>query len=159
GKGFGEDARFLEGALHRVRLSNSTGFRSLDEEFARAAGAAVRVCGVRRLAAILLLVGAGSGPARAADPPPAEPAPTSGGFDVEFGGGALIPTGPLADDASGSLDVGGRFGWSSRVGLGFVLAVDYAPLRQRAQRVDENTDVHLFSGSLSPRFVVGKSFV
>ena len=104
----------------------------------------------------------GMAAARAAEPTPTptpiDPGPTSG-FDVEFGGGALVPSGPMANVTSAGLDVGGRLGWSSRFGLGLVLAVDYAPLRQKVQPEGETIDGHLFAGSLEPRFTLGKSFV
>jgi len=81
------------------------------------------------------------------------------GFDIEFGGGALIPTGELAVETQAGLDVGGRFGWSSSVGLGLVLSLDYAPLRLKAHAADETSDAHLFYGSVAPRFAFARSFV
>jgi hypothetical protein len=118
---------------------------------------------------VVMLLG---GVARAQTPPPAPPSPAAApetappppppspsGFDVEFGGGALIPTGDLALESQAGLDVGGRFGWSSSVGLGLVLSLDYAPLRQKTHAADETSDAHLFYGSLAPRFAFGRSFV
>jgi hypothetical protein len=107
------------------------------------------------------------GPAEAHAADPGSPPPplatqdpvASSGFDVEFGGGALVPLGPMATTTSAGLDVGGRLGWSSRFGLGLVLSLDYAPLRQKAQPEGETIDAHLFAGTLEPRFTVGKSFV
>ena len=121
----------------------------------------VKVARVRRVVFVLIAVVTGS--ARADTPeapgaPPDPPAPTSG-FDIEFGGGAIVPSGSMADVNQAGLDVGARVGWSSKIGLGLVLSVDYAPLRQKAQPLDEAIDSHLFSGSLEPRFTLGRNFV
>ena len=98
-------------------------------------------------------------PTAVPEPPPPPPPPTPSGFDIEFGGGALIPTGDLAHDSQPGLDVGGRFGWSSGVGLGLVVSLDYAPLRQKSHAAGETSDGHLFYGSLEPRFAIARSFV
>jgi len=98
-------------------------------------------------------------PTAAPEPAPPPPPSTPSGFDVEFGGGALIPTGDLALQSQPGLDVGGRFGWSSGLGLGLVLSLDYAPLRQKTHATAETSDAHLFYGSLAPRFAFAKSFV
>lgn len=98
-------------------------------------------------------------PTAAPEPPPPAPPPTPSGFDIEFGGGAMIPMGDLALESQAGLDVGGRFGWTSSVGLGLVVSLDYAPLREKTRSVDEATDAHLFYGSLAPRFAFGRSFV
>jgi hypothetical protein len=119
---------------------------------------------VRRLALTLCGMLCASA-AHAAEPafvetPPAEPLPVvTSSFDVAFGGGALVPSGPTADTTSAGLDVEGRLGWSSRLGLGLVLAVDYAPLRQKMHAEGETKDGHLFAGTLEPRFMLGKRFV
>src|SRR5262249_14013542 len=98
-------------------------------------------------------------PTAAPEPAPPAPPPTPSGFDIEFGGGALIPTGDLALESHAGLDVGGRVRSRSSVGLGLVLSLDYAPLRQKTRAADETSDAHLFYGSLAPRFAFGRSFV
>jgi hypothetical protein len=120
------------------------------------------------LVACLAACLAASGAARAAHaaepasfetPPPAPTEVKTAGFDIAFGGGALIPSGPMAETTSAGLDVEGRLGWSSRFGLGVVLALDYAPLRRKVQPDGETIGSHLFAGTLEPRFTIGKSLV
>jgi hypothetical protein len=99
------------------------------------------------------------GPQQQPAPPPA-PEDESAGFDIAFGGGALVPQGDMAQTIQTGLDVGGRVGWSSRLGLGLVLSIDYAPLRVKpVAGVEDTVGSHLFTGSLAPRLVLGKSLL
>jgi hypothetical protein len=124
----------------------------------------MRAC-VAALLALGVLGGAGGRAHALADDAPAPllpppPADTGHGIDVSFGGGALVPNGPMTDSADAGLDVGGRLGWSSHAGLGLVFSLDYAPLRLKTPAgVDESVDAHLFAGSLAPRLMIGRSLL
>jgi hypothetical protein len=72
-------------------------------------------------------------------------------FSFAFGGGALLPTGQMKKVVVGGLDVFGRLGWTSSIGLGLVLGFDWAPLRN----ADTSGQTSLFQATAAPRFTLG----
>jgi hypothetical protein len=114
--------------------------------------------------AILVLIMMASAIARADDADATCPPPPTSHFTIAFTGGALVPRGAMQESANPGLDVGSRIGWTARNNFGFVMNLEYAPLRRDPDPTlgavaDQQVDSNLFVGTLAPRFTIGRSTV
>lgn len=80
---------------------------------------------------------------------------------VSFLGGALVPVAETAERRDLGLGVGLRVGFTSKIGLGLALSLDYSPLPVAEVKgaddvVSEN---HFVAGAIMPRFTLGRGAV
>lgn len=87
-----------------------------------------------------------------------EPAPSPSAWHLSFVGGMILPVGDMADTYKSGLDLGGRLGWTSGMGLGLELAGGYSPLAPANLPDLTTVDTHFVTATAAPRFALGKTF-
>lgn len=93
--------------------------------------------------------------------PAADARPRRAYWMVSFLGGALVPVAETADQRDLGLGVGLRVGFTSKIGFGLALSLDYSPLP--VAEVEGSDDVvtenHFVAGAVMPRFTIGNGAV
>jgi hypothetical protein len=77
-------------------------------------------------------------------------------WHMSFLGGVVRPLGKMTRSHEQGLVVGGRFGWTSKVGLGLDLAGSYSPLPRAGLPELESYEIHYATGTLGPRMTLGR---
>ena len=109
----------------------------------------LRLIGIVLWAVMLALV---AGPARAEDAKPNGDRYSY--FGVSFVGGMLTPRTDFGDSHKRGLIAGGRFGWTSKRGLGLDVTADYSPLLRRDVPELTSFETHFAVATLAPRFTL-----
>ncbi len=88
---------------------------------------------------------------------PAPPSPPQ--WSLGMVGGVLQPLGAMRDSHHRGLDAGVRIAWTSRIGLGVEVAVDYSPLPHALTIDGGRFDTIYTTAAIGPRFAAGWSFL
>ena len=78
-------------------------------------------------------------------------------WSMQFVGGVMLPVRGMEDSFQRGLAGGVRFGWISKIGLGFDISGEYSPLPRKDVPDLENFETHFVAATFMPKFVIGKT--
>ena len=76
-------------------------------------------------------------------------------WSVSFLGGLLNPLSSMGDSHKRALAAGGRFGWTSKMGLGIDFAADYSPLPRKNVQDLWSYQTHFVLATVGPKMTLG----
>jgi hypothetical protein len=77
-------------------------------------------------------------------------------WHASFLGGVVLPLGDMEQSHDRGLAVGGRLGWTSKLGLGLEVAGTYSPLPRGNLMELETYEIHYATGTVGPRMTLGR---